>query len=100
MLRSIDELIGYKIEARDGYMGRVSDFLFDDELWVIRYMVTNTGNWLVGRQVLISPATFYGKPRWESEKFPLILTRRMVEESSEFDPSAPVNREYEEVLYD
>ena len=95
MLRSIDELIGYKIEASDGEMGKVSDFLFDDELWVIRYLVANTGNWLVGRQVLISPAAFYGKPRWESEKFPLILTRQMVEESPDIREDEPVSRQKE-----
>jgi uncharacterized protein YrrD len=95
MLRSIDELIGYKIEARDGDIGKVSDFLFDDELWVIRYLVVNTGNWLIGRQVIISPAAFYGKPIWENEKFPLILSRRMVEESPDIREDEPVSRRKE-----
>jgi hypothetical protein len=95
MLRSIDEFIGYTIEASDGDIGKVSDFLFDDELWIIRYLVANTGNWLVGRQVLISPAAFYGKPKWESEKFPLILTRQMVEESPDISEDEPVSRQKE-----
>jgi len=95
MLRSIDELIGYKIEASDGDVGKVSDFLFDDELWVVRYLVAATGNWLVGRQVLVSPAAFYGKPRWENEKFPLILTKRMVEESPDIRENEPVSRRKE-----
>ena len=95
MLRSIVELIGYKIEASDGDIGKVSDFLFDDKLWVIRYLVANTGNWLVGRQVLISPAAFHGKPRWENEKFPLILTRHMVEESPDIREDEPVSRQRE-----
>jgi hypothetical protein len=95
MLRSIDELIGYKIEAADGDIGKVSDFFFDDELWVIRYLVASTGNWLVGRRVLIAPAAFYGKPRWESEKFPLILTKKMVEESPDISADEPVSRQKE-----
>lgn len=95
MLRSIDELIGYTIEARDGDIGKVSDFLFDDEKWVIRYLVANTGNWLVGRKVLISPAAFYGKPRWENEKFPLVITKQMVEESPDISKDEPVSRRKE-----
>jgi hypothetical protein len=95
MLRSLDELIGYTIEASDGDIGKVSDFLFDDELWFVRYLVANTGNWLKGRQVLIAPAAFYDKPRWESEKFPLILTRKMVEESPDIVEDEPVSRQKE-----
>jgi hypothetical protein len=95
MLRSLDELIGYTIAASDGDIGKVSDFLFDDELWFVRYLVANTGNWLKGRQVLIAPAAFYDKPRWESEKFPLILTRKMVEESPDIVEDEPVSRQKE-----
>jgi hypothetical protein len=55
MLRSIDSIIGYRLEATDGEFGRCKDFLFDDEKWVTRYMVVDTGKWLPGRKVLISP---------------------------------------------
>jgi sporulation protein YlmC with PRC-barrel domain len=95
MLRSIDELIGYTIEASDGDIGKVSNFLFDDELWTIRYLVANTGNWLVGRQVLIAPVAFYDKPKWESERFPLVLTKKMVEESPDITEDEPVSRQKE-----
>ena len=55
MLVSMRDLQGYAIEATDGSIGRVHELLFDDIRWVIRYVVVDTGKWLPGRRVLISP---------------------------------------------
>ncbi len=55
MRRNVNSLIGYAIEATDGRMGKVGEFYFDDQVWVIVYLVVRTGNWLYGRKVLISP---------------------------------------------
>ena len=55
MLRSLKELYGDKLGASDGEIGQVKDFYFDDQDWVIRYLVVDTGTWLTERQVLISP---------------------------------------------
>ena len=56
MLRSVKELTGYKILATDGEIGRVHDFYFDNQNWIMRYLVVDTGTWLPGRRVLLSPA--------------------------------------------
>ena len=55
MLRSIKQLYGDKLGASDGEIGHVKDFYFNDQHWAIRYLVADTGSWLPGRQVLISP---------------------------------------------
>jgi PRC-barrel domain len=55
MLRSIRDMEHYSIGATDGVIGRVKDFYFDDEAWVIRYLVVETDAWLSHRRVLISP---------------------------------------------
>ena len=47
MLRSVSELTGYSILATDGQIGKVAEFYFDDITWTIRYLVVDTGNWLV-----------------------------------------------------
>ena len=60
MLQSIKQLCGEKLGASDGDIGHVKDFYFDDQNWVVRYVVADTGNWLPGRQVLISPYAFGG----------------------------------------
>ena len=56
MMRNVKDLRGYRIRATDGLIGTVDDFYFDDQDWGIRYLVVDTGCWLSGRKVLISPA--------------------------------------------
>ena len=53
MLHNMSDLKGSKIKARDGEVGEVEDFYFDDDKWTIRYLVVDTGNWLPGGRVLI-----------------------------------------------
>jgi hypothetical protein len=48
------------IHAEDGDIGSVDRLLFDDERWTVRHIVVDTGKWLSGRQVLISPAAVLG----------------------------------------
>src|ERR671933_687187 len=61
MLWNASGLIGYAIEATDGLIGHVHDFLFDDERWTIRWLVLDTGAWLLGRRVLL-PSSSLGEP--------------------------------------
>ena len=58
MLQNIKEFYGRKLAASDGDIGYVKDFYFDDKTWVIRYLVADTGSWLTGRLVLLSPHAF------------------------------------------
>ena len=55
LLSKVKTLKGYKLDSLDGEIGKVKEFYFDDQYWTIRYLVADTGNWLSGRQVLISP---------------------------------------------
>jgi sporulation protein YlmC with PRC-barrel domain len=57
MHRTINSLIGYRMVAIDGEMGKVVDFYFDDQVWKVVYLIVKTGRWLSGRKVLISPVT-------------------------------------------
>jgi hypothetical protein len=94
MLRSVKTLYNYVLEAADGEIGRCKDFLFDDVRWTVRYMVADTGKWLPGRKVLISPISL-GKPDWNSRLFPVRLTKRQIDEAPDLDEDAPVSRQYE-----
>jgi hypothetical protein len=98
-LRSTREVIGYHIQARDGEVGHVEDFVADDVGWGIRYLVVDTHNWLPGKKVLVDPF-WADQVNWAERKVYLDMTREMVKTSPEFDPAAPVNREYEVRLYD
>lgn len=98
-LRSTQEVTGYTIHATDDSIGHVDDFIFDDETWIIRYMIVDTKNWLPGRKVLISPE-WIEKVDWAKSEVAVNMTRESVKNSPEFDPSKPVNRNYEVQLYD
>ncbi|MCF8068409.1 MAG: hypothetical protein K9L30_07480 [Desulfobacterales bacterium] len=94
MLRSVKGLYNYVLLAEDGEIGRCKDFLFDDRLWTIRYMVADTGKWLPGIKVLISPISL-GDPDWQSRTFPIRLTKERIEGAPVLDSDAPVSRQHE-----
>lgn len=98
-LRSAGEVIDYTLQARDGELGHVDDFLIDDEHWRIRYLVIDTGNWLSGKKVLISPAEAR-QLSWEERRVQIERSREEIRNSPEYDPSELVSRDYEERLHD
>ncbi len=99
MQQSISSMIGYAIRATDGDLGKVDEFYFDDETWTIRYIVVETGNWLSGRKVLISPVAF-GKPELESRTISVNLTRAQVSSSPDIDTERPIYRQHEAELHE
>jgi len=76
MLRSLTGLESYAIVAIDGPIGRVQEFLFADEAWIIRYLVVNTGRWVSSRKVLISPIAINQRNR-DSTKCGIWTTMNM-----------------------
>jgi hypothetical protein len=94
MLRSVKDLEKFTIGATDGAIGRVKDFYFDDSAWVVRYLVVDTGAWLVGRDVLISPYSV-GAPNWEGKVLPVTITREQVKNSPHIETDKPVSRQNE-----
>ena len=95
MLRSIKQLYGEKLRASDGEIGHVKDFYFDDQKWVVRYAVVDTGSWLLGRQVLIAPHAF-GNLDQHTSLLLVNLTRQQIENSPPIESHKPVSRQYEE----
>jgi uncharacterized protein YrrD len=95
---SINSLIGYTMEATDGELGKVVDFYFDDQTWTIRYLILESGNWLTGRKLLISPEALV-KTSWKSGTFPVNLTKEQIRNSPDIDTEKPVSRQQEIELY-
>jgi hypothetical protein len=95
MLRSIKQLSGDKLGALDGEIGHVKDFYFDDRNWAVRYVVADTGSWLTGRQVLISPHSL-GRLAPSGKVLNVKLTRKQIEDSPSIEAHKPVSRQYEE----
>jgi len=95
MLHSLNDLESYTVRAVDGDIGSVTDFLFDDQHWTTRYLVTDTGGfWKGPNQVLISPISF-GKADWSTRLFNVALTQEKVKNSPGIDLDKPVSRQYE-----
>lgn len=94
VLRRTSELIGYTIHATDGDIGSVSRILFDDHRWTVRYVVVDTGRWLPGRKVLISPISIR-QASWSTRRLDVALTRERVKNSPDIDTDRPVSRQQE-----
>jgi hypothetical protein len=96
---SVKNLEGYAIGATDGDIGKVDDFYFDDDFWTIRYLVAETGSWLLDRKVLISPFAL-GEVDVSRERLDVTLTMKQVEKSPGTDTDKPVSRQHEEYYLD
>ena len=94
MLTNTTLLTGSVIRATDGDIGTVEQFYFDDETWAIRYLIVDTGGWLGGRRVLISPVSVLHTD-WQTRRLELQLTKKQVENSPDINTHEPVSRQHE-----
>jgi len=98
MLSRAKTLHGYKLNGLDGEIGKVKEFYFDDRHWTVRYLVADTGNWLTGRQVLISPYALANVIKGKKD-ITVDLTKKQIENSPSLDSDKPVSRQFEEDYY-
>lgn len=98
-LRSLHEVVGYRVHATDDDMGHVQDLIVDDQYWAVRYLVVDTRAWLAGRKVLISP-------RWlhhfdaKAREARIDLTPSQIEASPEYEPTQTIHRAFEADLHE
>jgi hypothetical protein len=99
MLWNASVLKGFAVAASNGHIGTVSDFLFDETNWQIRWLVVDTGNWLSGRKVLLAPLML-GQLDTKGHAFCAELTKEQVKDSPDFDTDLPVSRQMESNIND
>ena len=99
MLHLLEDIKGYKIVGTDDEVGKVHDFFFEDATWAVRHLVVNTGSWLSGRKVLISPLAVERIDR-EAGEVHLSLTREKIEGAPGIEADQPVSRQFERSYYD
>lgn len=97
MLRSASKIIGYRLHALDGEIGRAVDFLIDEQSWLVRYVVVQGGAWIDGRRVLIAPEAVR-KGDWTSRRMVINGTRELVEAAPFLGDDAPLSRAHEYAL--
>jgi len=98
MLDNAKTLMGYSLHSLDGEIGKVKDFYFDDRDWTIRYVVADTGEWLISRQVLISPHSLAGVDR-DQGSITVKLTKDQIEHSPTLNRDKPVSRQFERAYF-
>ena len=96
-IHSVNEIVGHYVEAKDGAIGHVEDFILDDESWEIRYLIVDTRNWLPGRKVLVAPE-WIEMVNWIDSKLHIDLSRDAIESGPEYSSDA-FNRDYEQRLH-
>jgi len=95
MLHKVKTLKDYKLDSIDGDIGKVRELLFDDRHWTVRYLVADTGGWLTGQQVLLSPYSL----RSVNDTLKSVavgLTRKQIENSPALATNLPVSRQFED----
>ena len=98
-LRSTKEVSKYYIQATDGEIGHVEDFIIDDKAWAIRYLVIGTRNWLPGKKVIVSPQ-WIERVSWEEGKVFVGLSLESIRKSPEYSEELLLNRDYEAQLHE
>ncbi len=83
-------LKGQSVEALDGHIGHVEDVYFDTIGWKVRYLVIKTGEWLLGRKVLVSPEAL--ADGWHGESGVRVnLAKDRIRSSPDIDTAQPLS---------
>lgn len=97
-LRSLSEVVGYRVLSGETRVGRVDDLVADTADWVVRYFVVDTREWRPGGQVLLAP-TWVERIDWAEHGLITELTEAELEACPPYRPSESVEREFEEELH-
>ncbi|MEO5734211.1 MAG: PRC-barrel domain-containing protein [Rubrivivax sp.] len=83
-LRSAAEVTGYHIQAEDGEIGHVEDFLIDADSWRIRALLVGTRNWLPGKHVQVDPGVIR-QVDWVEQVVAVGMTREAIRQAPPSD---------------
>jgi len=97
-LRKLADLKGYRLLASDGEIGKLKQVFFDDQHWKVRYLVVHTGNWLLGREVLVVPSVITAIDEEEGH-LEVNMTREQIRNCPPVSSEQPVSRHYEQEYY-
>lgn len=97
LLRSTDAVTAYAIQAIDGEIGEVEDFIIDDDTWTISFLEVDTGNWFPGKKVLIAPK-WIKEINWKNTSVIVNASEEEVKNSPEYIPAQAVSDAYEASL--
>jgi sporulation protein YlmC with PRC-barrel domain len=92
------DVVGYAIHAKDGTIGKLAEFYFDDSTWAVRYAVVDVGNWLLHRKVLLSHEEL-GLPDVEERCIPVSVNMDQVRHSPKIETDMPIALQHQAQLH-
>jgi hypothetical protein len=96
-LLGVEELQGYRVEARDGDLGRLEDCLVEEEYWGIRYLCVATRRWLPGRS-LAAPSAWIRMVDRRHKRVILRSCRDDIRQAPAFAGTGSLSSEYSSAL--
>lgn len=96
-LRSVREVTGYHVDAADGKAGKVSDFIIDDNIWAIRYLVVDIQNGLTNKKILLAP-DWVNTVDWLNRVVKIDLSVDGIKNCPEFNPIEPLGADLESMV--
>ena len=93
-LRSIDELQGYDVNAKNTIFGLVYDLILDTENWVIPFVVIDTHNLFPGGKKVILESKHINSVNWLDHNVATQLSAQNIKECPEYDPELLNDKDY------
>ncbi|GJL66955.1 MAG: hypothetical protein NPIRA05_19260 [Nitrospirales bacterium] len=98
-VRFSETIQGKTIKATDGEIGHCVDLLFDERYWTARYLVVQTGSWLLGKKVIV-PIISVEHVDPDTGEIEVKLSREKIENAPDIETDAPVSRRQEMSISD
>ena len=94
VLQPAVDLVGFKIEARDGSIGKVDESTADAGK---SHVVVDTGPWIFGRKVIL-PAQTIERIDLDDRVVYVDRTKEEIKNAPEFDPERGIDPTYQDEL--
>ena len=91
-------MTGYHIQATDGELGHIEDFIIDEQTWAIRYLIVDTRNWWPGKKILLAPQ-WIDRVSWNESKVFVNLPRETIKQAPAYTEGSLLSRDYETSLH-
>jgi len=89
-LMSTVQALGYTIEAAEGPIGRIRDFLFDDQSWMIKYLNVDTHEWWQSESDVLLPTESIVSLDSANATISTSLSRDALERSPVYGDQVPI----------
>ena len=98
-LRSLMEVIGYRLRGSDDHVGHLVDLLADEQSWTVRYLVVDPRSWWPSKKVLLPTGPVEGFD-WQHREVLVSVSRERIREAPPWSSELPLPREDEARIHE